>query len=356
MIKSIELSNFRPHISLKLKNLHPNLNVFIGDTGTGKTSIFRALRLLLENVPQSGVKLYKFIKDKKIGIKANINDILVWRSDKKYTIKKDDGPAINITAFGKKIPKPVKDIINLQDINWQSQIQPPFLVIENGGAIAKILNPIMGSEESDLIINKVKEQVGKLRGDFKLLNSIISDNEKICKQLQNIGKHKKVLEEIQMHIRHLQGSERLIFSISEKLLEIRKIDKIIIHPIKLNSFKKRMKEIESLIENSFELKTNINRMEDKVNKFKNLKHVSVKLYLEAIKEMEDKRTEKIALQGDIDRIESLLKSYEIIDEELENGLEQYSKLKEKWNKEFSKLKICLLCEQEIKNAKDHIHN
>jgi chromosome segregation ATPase len=356
MIHEIELKNFRPHDHLKLKNLHPNLNVIYGDTGTGKTGILRALRLLLSNEPQSGVKLYKFIKDKKIGIKANVDNILIWRDDKRYTIKKDNKLALRLSAFGKKVPQPVKDIINLQDINWQLQIQPHFLVLENGGAIAKYLNPIMGSEESDLILEEIKKQTSTLRTNFKVLNSTISENEKICNKLQNIGEYKKELKILQDHILHQQATERLIFSISEKLFEIEKIDKQIVHPIKLNSFKKRMENIELKVANIYHLGLDVDRLEDKLNKFKKLKYISVKPHIEILEKIEEKNLEKNALQTDMDKLQSFLKSYKTLNEALEEGLKEYDKIKNKWDISFSKLKLCPFCNQRIKDAKDHTHN
>lgn len=352
MIHEIELKNFRPHDHLKLKNLHPNLNVIYGDTGTGKTGILRALRLLLSNEPQNGAKLYRFKKDKDIYIKAIIDKFFITRKSKSYSIVTYESKPKkwNLTAFGKKVPQPVKDIINLQDINWQLQIQPHFLVLENGGTIAKYLNPIMGSEESDLILEEIKKQISTLRTDFKILNSTISENEKICNKLQNIEEYKKELKIIQDYILHQQATKKLIFSITEKLFEIEKIDKQIVHPIKLNSFKKRMENIESKVANIYHLGLDVDRLEDKLNKFKKLKYISVKPHIEILEKIEEKNLEKNTLQTNMDKLQSFLKSYKTLNETLEEGLKEYNKIKNKWDISFSKLKICPFCNNIIKHS------
>lgn len=351
MINEIELRNFRPHDKIKLKDLHPNLNVIIGDTGTGKTSIFRALRLLFNNEPQSGAKLYKFKEKTELFIKAIVNKHSISRKAKSYSIDKH-----NLTAFGKNVPEPIKEIISLQDINWQLQIQPHFLILDSGGTVAKYLNPIMGSEESDLIINKIKEQMGNLRGEFKLYNAIIKDNEKVITNLKNIGVYKKQLEKIQSHILLLQDLEKNFFSATEKLFEIRKLNSKIINTIKIKQFTNKLKEIKLSAINMNSLEADINNIEEKIEKFHSLKHISVKNYIINIEKLKIKFKKKNSLQTEVDNLESFLLSWKINDEHLEEGLEKQKKLQNEWDEKFSTLKYCLLCKQEIKNAKNHLHN
>jgi predicted ATP-binding protein involved in virulence len=46
-IDKLEINNFRCFEHLKLDTLHPNLNVFVGTNGSGKTSLLRAIKLCL---------------------------------------------------------------------------------------------------------------------------------------------------------------------------------------------------------------------------------------------------------------------------------------------------------------------
>jgi len=349
MINEIELSNFRPHLNLKLKNLHPNLNVFIGDTGTGKTSIFRALRLLFSNEPPGGAKLYKFKENAKLIVKALVDDIVITRESKKYTIKKINvEKPLELTSFGRGAPQPIKNILNLQDINWQLQIQPHFLILENGGNASKYLNPILGSEDSELILTEIKKQSSKFKEDFRLQNSIIKDNEIILSKYKNIGEFHKRIKKIQKLYNHNKATERLIFSLEKMFSNFQKIDSQMIGILKLKMFKKKVENIESKSVDIYHLELDVNRLEKYLKKFKKLKYISVKSYMKTLEQIEEKNLEKNSLQTDIDKLQSLLKSYKTLNETLEEGLKEYDKIKNKWDISFSKLKICPFCSQPIK--------
>ena len=58
------LKNFQIHIDRHFK-FKPGLNVIIGETGTGKSSIMRSFRLSLNNQPRAGETKYKNRRTKK---------------------------------------------------------------------------------------------------------------------------------------------------------------------------------------------------------------------------------------------------------------------------------------------------
>lgn len=357
MINDIVLKNFGPHKSLKLKDLHPNLNVIIGDTNTGKSSIFRALRLLFNNEPQGGTKLFKHKEKTDIFIQAIIDGFNISRKAKSYTIDNH-----KLTAFGKNVPEPVKEIISLQDINWQLQIQPHFLVLDNGGTVAKYLDPIMGSEECDLILAEIKKQSVDFRSDIKALSKVIEENKKIVDSLSSIPGFKKRINKLQSYIHHLQGLEKPIFLVTEKINLISELDSKIINPKEINSFIKRLDDIWELVTEVSNVESKVSKIESKINRLKSLKHIPVKAHIEVLEEIEAKCIKKSALQMRIDKLQSWFNSYETINEALEEGLEKQKKLEKKWKKHFSSLEYCPLCNQRIvddgttKHAESHLHN
>lgn len=360
MIREIYLSNFGPHKKLILKDLHPNLNVIIGNSGTGKTSIFRALRMLFNNEPSGAAKLYKPKDDKKLSIKVLIDDIVITREPKKYLIKSIDlEKPIELTSFGKGVPEPIKKILNLQDINWQLQIHEHFLILKNGGEAAKYLNPILGSNESELIISKVKEQTSKLKDELKLHNSIIKQNEKTLIVFQNIEDFLKRINKIQSHIEHLQANEKTNFSLTRKVNSLLEIEPQIINSLKIKSYLKKIGKIEEVNKNINKLENKINKISFILTKITNIKIISVTSFLKTFKKIETKLERQDHLQKQIEKLRSLLRSYTTNDEAIELGLLEYEEAKQEWNEKFSKLKICLLCGQEIKKgkgcAKDHSH-
>lgn len=359
MISEIVLKNFRPHESLKLRDLHPNLNVIIGDTGTGKTSIFRALRLLFNNEPAGGTKLYKFKEKTDLLIQSIVKGIRLTRKAKSYNIQKGKKD-LTLTAFGKSVPEPIINVIDLKDINWQLQIQPPFLILDNGGTVARYLNPILGSDESDLIIKEIKKQVEEFRAQIRALNMIVSENEKTIKQYGSIPGFKERVDELQEHLYLLQGLDSQNFLVLEKLNSVLEIESQIIDQDKLEDIIEKISKIESEYKKVekrnkviLEIEANLNRLKKIEEKYTD---ISIEDFIEDIIKIEKKKTKEISVQEEIYRVESLLKSWKNIDDELEIGVEKHSKLIAKWEKELSKLEICPFCNQEIKNVKGHIHN
>jgi DNA repair exonuclease SbcCD ATPase subunit len=353
MIKEITIKNVRPHKSLVLKDLHPNLNVIIGDTGTGKTSIFRALRLLFNNEPSAGAKLYKLKEKTEILIKAIVKKYMISRTAKKYKLNDSI-----MSAFGRTVPEPIKEIIDLKDINWQLQTQPHFLILDNGGTIAKYLNPILGSEDTDLILDKLKELTSNLKTDIKVVGQNIKEYEKVVFNNQNIKSHKKKVDNLQEHLHSLQGLDRLIFSLMEKINSVSKLENKIVDQRKLKLFIDVINDLELLTKKQEKLDSKIQKLKNQLTKLKSLKHISVKGYIEQVDEICNKIEQKSSLQNTIDKLQSLLNSYETIDEELIKGKKEQKELEAEWRDIFSSLDICPFCNRKMEktDARNHLHN
>lgn len=357
MIREIYLSNFGPHKRLFLKNIHPNLNVIIGDSGTGKTTIFRALRMLFNNEPSGASKLYKHKEGKELSIKALIDDVIITRKPKKYLIKNIDSEnPIELTAFGKGTPEPIKNILNLQDINWQLQIHEHFLVLKNGGEAAKYLNPILGSNESELIISKVKEQTSKLKDELKFHNSIIKQNEKTLITYNNIGTFLNRIKKIQTHIEHLQANEKTKFSLSKKVNSILEIDPQIVNTLKIKSFLHKINKIEKINNELNITKDRIDKISSIITNLSSIKIIPVNSFLKSFDKMERIIKKQQNIQDKIEKLKDSIKTHITIDEDIKSGLLEYEEAKQ----QLDEIKVCPLCEQEIKkgkrSVKDHSHN
>lgn len=57
MLKEIEIKNFRGIKNLKIDSLNPNINIFVGDTNSGKTSILEAIYLFISETPRAAMDL-----------------------------------------------------------------------------------------------------------------------------------------------------------------------------------------------------------------------------------------------------------------------------------------------------------
>ena len=137
------------------------VNVIVGESETGKSTLIRALALVIENSPRGGEKLYQSDNSDKpllVQIKTSTNDKIVRTKNKYYL---NDGKPMK--AFGSSVPKPIREILNFKPINWQRQFtDKPFLLFNTGGLAAKDLK---------LPDFKIKRRLLKrLRNVFQIIN------------------------------------------------------------------------------------------------------------------------------------------------------------------------------------------
>ena len=158
MIKSLHLQNFQAHEKLDLE-FDPRVNVIVGPSNRGKTAIMRAFNWLFFNKP-SGDFFRKWDSDRTLVevILSNGTVISKERSNKDniYFLNKEA-----FRAFGQSVPDPIAKALHLDSINVQEQMDPPFLVNESSGEVARQLNKVANLSVIDSAmsyINKVVRQ------------------------------------------------------------------------------------------------------------------------------------------------------------------------------------------------------
>lgn len=164
-IHELKLRNFQIHKDLVI-NFDNRINVIIGDTNAGKSSLVRALNLLLNNQPRNAEKIFQNKYDDKplsIEIKDEKGNS-IRRTNKKYYINGE-----LLKAIGSDIPEPIKELFPLTKVNWQRQLDPHFLVLDTGGTAAKILNASSGLEEQEMLMKDIKSKMSEHKGNIKRL-------------------------------------------------------------------------------------------------------------------------------------------------------------------------------------------
>ncbi len=190
MLKSIKLTNFQSHINTNI-NLSPGVNVFIGKSDAGKSSIVRALYWLLFNRPLGDdFRTYGSAKTA-VEIELDEHKIIRVKSDVENEYKIDD---ITLKAFGQEVPE---DIVNIHRIsnklNVQTQISPLFLLQSSAGEVARYLNQIAGLGEIDLAISKLTKKTGHLHDRQTHLSQRINELSTLLEKFNYLGQAEDVL-------------------------------------------------------------------------------------------------------------------------------------------------------------------
>ena len=138
MIDSIELKNFQAHSSTKLE-FHKGVNIIVGRSDQGKSSIIRALRWVVTNRP-TGIAFRKQGTDM-VSVTLSVDGTKISRdkSDKvnRYVFKGEEYKALR-----SDVPTVVSDVLNFGIANIQTQHEQYFLLQSSPGDAAKTINTI----------------------------------------------------------------------------------------------------------------------------------------------------------------------------------------------------------------------
>ena len=164
MIVSAYLENFQSHQKTSLE-LAPDghLTVITGASDTGKSAIIRGLRWLFNNTPQGADFIRAGASSAAVAVTLEAGVTIVrerGKSFNRYRILRPGQPDQVLEGFGSDVPLEVRELTGVSpvtvgdlalNLNLSEQLDGPFLGKSvSGGARAKILGKLAGTEEIDL--------------------------------------------------------------------------------------------------------------------------------------------------------------------------------------------------------------
>jgi len=151
MIKNIQIKDFQSHKDSQL-TLDPGVNVVIGSSDCGKSSIIRAIKWVTQNRPQGDS-----FRNNQLKPKEEVKVDLTFKEGS--TVSRLKSSKINSYVVGKKelkalrsdVPEEVKKLIRIKEVNLQSQHPSDqyFLLTDSPGQVAKKFNEVVGLEIMD---------------------------------------------------------------------------------------------------------------------------------------------------------------------------------------------------------------
>lgn len=205
MLTRLRIVNIQKHKDLDLTL--DKLNVIVGATDSGKTSVLRALTWALTN-DASGENLITNDGSKSCSVTVTTDEGTVTRSwsRSKNAYELDDKV---FTTFRSGVPKPIEDVINIKDINIQRRRDLPFMVYYKDSECASQFSDMMDLSEIDTIITSsnsaVKQYALKteqLKNDKSALDSEIASLNGLDDALGEFSN----LRALQRAIRELEGN------------------------------------------------------------------------------------------------------------------------------------------------------
>jgi hypothetical protein len=179
VIQSVRLQGFQAHTDSTL-TLSNGVNVILGDTDVGKSAIVRALGWVVFNRPSGESFVNKEAPICEVEITSTKG--IVARSRKPTNSYIVNGNVY--TAIGRTVPEDLPAVLNLNDLNFQRQLEPYFLVSETPGNISKFISEILGLAIVDKAITLAKSRSDALRKQTEKIETDIIDRTEAARRLE----------------------------------------------------------------------------------------------------------------------------------------------------------------------------
>lgn len=277
MIQSVEIRNFLSHKE-SLLEFHHGVNIITGKSEHGKSVIMRAIRWAAKNKP-SGDAIRSWWG----------GDTEVVLHTKQGTIGRKKGGSNSyqlndtvLTGFGQDVPDEVEQLLNMDEINIQTQFEEHFLLSKTAGEVALFFNKIAHLDVIDRGTRNIKKWVRSIEHSVEVNKTIIKQTTEQIEEFEYLAKLEievEVLEEQEEQLQKLyqkrSGLKKQMETLQSIALEITELKKITEHELLLNELLKQNKALTSLIDKKETLKELVSKLNNNTRQLTELKKLSI---------------------------------------------------------------------------------
>lgn len=196
MIKSFSLKHFQSHRS-SLITLDRGVNVIIGKSDSGKSSIVRAIRAVVDNRPSGD----EFVSNwgGRMELVLETDDAIVSRirdtSYNAYLLGDQE-----FVAFKTDVPEEIRKALNIGEINLQRQFAGPFLLAEetSPGEVAKHFNKVAKLDKIDSGVKNINSWILQINQNIKAYDMNIESSEKKLEDYAHLEKFETEVEVLEL--------------------------------------------------------------------------------------------------------------------------------------------------------------
>jgi len=184
MIEQIHVKNFESHED-SVFDLSPGVNAIVGDSHVGKSAIRRFFHWINTNRPLGT----DFIKKgtKRVFGRVQFDDGVLTRTKTaktgKYELDSEPDP---FSSFGQGVPEKVTELINMSDVNFQTQHGSFFLLQDTPGTVASYLRSVTGLDELTTVTSDIGTRLRSTKSRLTTQTQLVEEMQEEMEQLKRL--------------------------------------------------------------------------------------------------------------------------------------------------------------------------
>jgi len=142
---------------------HPGVNVIVGDSDMGKSAMLRSIRWVIWNRPSGNTVKSWWGGPTSVEL-VTPEGIVIRTKDKEdtYTLGIAGKKDTKFKAFGLSVPPEISELLDIGEVNFQKQIDQPFLLSQTPGERAIYFNRIAKLDKIDIGLTNINSWIRDL--------------------------------------------------------------------------------------------------------------------------------------------------------------------------------------------------
>jgi len=347
MLEALTLKNFEGYKKAVLL-FHEGVNVIVGESDHGKSSIMRALRWTVLNKP-GGEEFISTWSEDGVSVKVRIDGKSVTRvkgKENAYYIDKK-----KYLSFGVGIPEDVSRLFNMEEVNIQNQLDTHFLLTDSPGEVARYFNKIVDLDIIDRSMSKIQQHLKSEKQGLLNKKSELASLEEELKSYDWLISAEDHLRKLEILSRSINATSTKVEQITSLLQNIEVVEKDKAPLLKLISAREEVIVLIGVLNNINKTKVQLEEITyllDELEKIEKEKVVlsnlskagpTISSLMALAKGIGLKQTELLELSNIIESVNTI-----------DSQIALKKKKKEELQKEIAKMMpdVCPLCDQEIR--------
>jgi exonuclease SbcC len=237
--------------------LTEGLSVIIGMTDSGKSAMIRAIRWVIENRPVGDSFRSHWGGTTKVTLVLDSGNIVIREkgtSSSKYYLNDQE-----FVGFGAGVPEEISKVLNINEINLQSQFEPHFLISRTPGEIAHTLNKIAHIDKIDSSLKNINSWGKVVDTQLKQVSESIEKCNQDLTAFDTLDSIEDLVVELELNeLKEIQEEAKL-----PPLLEsIRRLSEIDVTLLEFEDFEQQLHLINEILGIDDNIKQSENALED----------------------------------------------------------------------------------------------